>query len=201
MTASTAVLASGKVKFKPSLPAPYSRAIEKLKLGSYDHVAIEFNGNPFGLETNEIVFEKATSDGTPAALFANLHGTRLSILLIPGKKGAELAEKGESAMNDFALDWISSVFRSDIRKFGTDIKKAVLRTHTTSWNKQPWALGAFSSAYPGALEARKLLSEPLNDLIWFAGEAVNQTFWGTVGGAWQDGERAADAVIGRLNKK
>ena len=67
MTASTAVLASGKVKFKPNLPAPYSRAIEKLKLGSYDHVAIEFNGNPFGLETNEIVFEKVTGDGTPAA--------------------------------------------------------------------------------------------------------------------------------------
>ena len=201
MTASTAVLASGKVKFKPNLPAPYSRAIEKLKLGSYDHVAIEFNGNPFGLETNEIVFEKVTSDGTPAAFFANLHGTRLSILLIPGKMGAELAEKGESATKDFALDWISSVFHSDIRKSRTFIEKTVLRTHTTSWNKQPWALGAFSSAYPGALEARKLLSEPLNDLIWFAGEAVHQTFWGTVGGAWQDGERAADAVIARLNKK
>ena len=201
MTASTAVLASGKVKFKPNLPAPYSRAIEKLKLGNYDHVAIEFNGNPFGLQTNEVIFEKASGDGTPAVLFANLHGTRLSILLIPGKMGAELAKKGESAMNDFARDWISSVFRSDIRKFGTDIKKAVLRTHTSSWNQQPWALGAFSSAYPGALEARKLLSEPLNDRVWFAGEAVHQTFWGTVGGAWQDGERAADAVIARLNKK
>jgi monoamine oxidase len=196
ITASTAVLASGKIKFKPNLPSPYSMAFEKLKLGSYDHVAIEFNGNPFGLETNEVVFEKA-SDTKTAALFANVHGTRLSILRLAGKMGAELAEKGESVMNGFALDWISSVFGSNSSK----IKKAVLRTHTTSWSKQPWALGAFSSAHPGAQEARKLLSEPLNDRIWFAGEAVNQTFWGTVGGAWQDGERAADAVIGRLNKK
>ncbi len=193
VTASTAVLASGKIKFKPHLPSPYSRAFEKLKLGSYDHVAIEFNGNPLGLETNEVVFEKARDTKT-AALFANVHGTRLSMLLIAGSMGAELAENGGSAMNGFALDWISSTF-------GSKTKKAVLRTHTTSWSKQPWALGAFSSAYPGAQEARKVLSEPLNDSIWFAGEAVNQTFWGTVGGAWQDGERAADAVIGRLNKK
>jgi monoamine oxidase len=77
----------------------------------------------------------------------------------------------------------------------------VCRTHTTAWNKQSWALGAFSSAYPGTQEARKVLSEPLSDSIWFAGEAVNQDFWGTVGGAWQDGERAADGVIGRLARK
>ena len=192
VTASTAVLASGKIKFKPNLPAPYWKAVETLKLGSYDHVAIEFNGNPLGLDPNEVVFEKATDNKT-AALFANLHGTRLSILLVGGKMGAELAEQGDSAMKAFALDWISRVF-------GSNINKAVLRTHTTSWNKQPWALGAFSSAHPGAQEARQILSQPLNDRIWFAGEAVNQTLWGTVGGAWRDGERAADAVIGRLNK-
>ena len=193
MTPSTAVLASGKIKFKPNLPAPYATAFEKLKLGNYDHVAIEFDGNPLGLEPNEVVFEKA-NDSRTAALFANVHGTRLSILLIGGKTGAELAEKGESAMNDFALEWISRVF-------GSIPKKAVLRTHATSWSKQPWALGAFSSAYPGAQDARRLLSEPVNNLVWFAGEAVNQTMWGTVGGAWQDGERAADAVIERLSKK
>ena len=192
VTASTAVLASGKIKFKPNLPAPYWKAVETLKLGSYDHVAIEFNGNPLGLDPNEVVFEKAI-DSKTAALFANLHGTRLSILLVGGKMGAELAEQGDSAMKAFALDWISRVF-------GSNINKAVLRTHTTSWNKQPWALGAFSSAHPGAQEARQILSQPLNDRIWFAGEAVNQTLWGTVGGAWRDGERAADAVIGRLNK-
>ena len=122
VTASTAVLASGKIKFKPNLPAPYWKAVETLKLGSYDHVAIEFNGNPLGLDPNEVVFEKAI-DSKTAALFANLHGTRLSILLVGGKMGAQLAEQGDSAMKAFALDWISRVF-------GSNINKAVLRTHT-----------------------------------------------------------------------
>ena len=32
----------------------------------------------------------------------------------------------------------------------------------------------------------------------FAGEAAHETLWGTVGGAWESGERAADAVLRRL---
>ena len=40
--------------------------------------------------------------------------------------------------------------------------------------------------------------EPLQNAIWFAGEAAHETLWGTVGGAWESGERAADAVLRRL---
>jgi hypothetical protein len=36
--------------------------------------------------------------------------------------------------------------------------------------------------------------ESVNDRIWFAGEAAHETLWGTVRGAWESGERAADAV-------
>jgi monoamine oxidase len=193
VTASTAVLASGKIKFKPNLPGAYASAFEKLKLGSYDHVALAFNGNPLGLDSDEVVFERSYTN-KPASLLANVHGTPLSLLTLAGHSGAELAENGENAMADFAIDWISSLF-------GTRAKKAVLRVHAMSWKKDPWTLGAFSSAPTGAQEARKTLSEPLNDVVWLAGEAVHQSFWGTVGGAWQNGERTADAVIARLDHK
>jgi monoamine oxidase len=193
VTASTAVLASGKIKFRPNLPVAYASAFEKLRLGSYDHVAVAFNGNPLGLAANDVVFERVHNTKT-AALFANVHGTSLSLLTLAGHSGAELADKGESAMTDFAIDWISNVF-------GSRAKKAVLRVHAMSWKKDPWTLGAFSSAPNGAKEARNALSQPLNDIVWFAGEAVHQTFWGTVGGAWQNGELVADAVISRLDHK
>ena len=164
-----------------------------MKLGSYDHVALAFNGNPLGLYANEVVFERSYTNKT-AALLANVHGTRLSLLTLAGRTGAELADKGENAMIDFARDWISGVF-------GARAKESVLRAHAASWSKDPWTLGAFSSAPAGAQEARKALSEPLNDAVWFAGEAIHPTLWGTVGGAWQNGERAADAVIARLDHK
>jgi Flavin containing amine oxidoreductase len=77
ITASTAVLASGKIEFRPHLPARYASAFEKLKLGTYDHVALAFSDNSLGLSADEVVFEKAFTTGT-AALLANVHGTRLS---------------------------------------------------------------------------------------------------------------------------
>jgi flavin-dependent amine oxidoreductase len=54
-----------------------------------------------------------------------------------------------------------------------------------------------SSAAIGSQGARKILTEPLGNL-YFAGEATHETLAGTVGGAWESGERTADAVLRRL---
>jgi len=194
VTASTDVLASGKIKFQPSLPARHGEAIGKLRLGSYEHVAIEFAGNPLGLQSDELVFEKAAADSRTAAVVANVAGSRLCMIELAGKHAADLAEAGEDAMTKFAVDWLSGLF-------GANLKKAVQRTHATHWTKEPWVLGAFSAAAPGGQWARKTLADPLDERLWFAGEAVHETMWGTVAGAWESGERAADAVIKRLAKK
>ncbi len=37
--------------------------------------------------------------------------------------------------------------------------------------------------------------------MWFAGEAVHELLWGTVGGAWESGERAADAALKLLGAR
>ena len=93
-------------------------------------------------------------------------------------------------MVNFAADWLAGLF-------GSDIKKAIKRSHATRWNNEPLALGAFSAAAPGWQGARRtLMSRAERRLV--AGEAVHETLWGTVGGAWDSGERAADAILHRL---
>jgi monoamine oxidase len=94
-------------------------------------------------------------------------------------------------MTDFAGAWLASVF-------GTDIKRAIKRKHATRWDADPFALGAMSAAAPGAADARKVLMEPLGGRLWFAGEAVHETQWGTVNGAWESGTRVAEAVLRKL---
>jgi hypothetical protein len=34
--------------------------------------------------------------------------------------------------------------------------------------------------------------------MYFAGEATHETLWGTVDGAWESGERAAEAALRRI---
>jgi monoamine oxidase len=190
VTVSTSVLMSDKLKFEPELPRRYLDAIGKLQLGSYDHVALELPGNPLGLQRDEVVFEKAESART-AAILANISGTTLCTVEVAGKFGAELAASGEQEMVSFALDWLTTLY-------GADMRKAVKRTSATRWNHEPWTLGAFSAASPGGQWARGALAEPVRDRIFFAGEATHETLWGTVGGAWASGERAADAVLKKL---
>jgi monoamine oxidase len=187
VTVSTNVLTAGKIKFAPDLPKRHLDAAAKLKLGSYDHVALELTGNPLGLRADELAFEKTESRQT-AAIFANVSGSTLCIIDVAGNFGRELAGKGEAAMIDFAISWLSGLY-------GTDMKTVVKRRAATRWNNEPWVLGAASSAAPGAQSARKIMMEPLNNRIFFAGEAAHETLWGTVGGAWESGERAADAVM------
>jgi monoamine oxidase len=193
VTVSTNVLAAGKIKFMPDLPKRQLDAAAKLKLGSYDHVALELPDNPLGLRPDELVFEKSDSNRT-AALFANVSGTPLCVIDVAGSFGRDLAAKGDAAMFDFAQSWLTGLF-------GTDVGKAVKRRHATHWNDEPWVLGAFSAAAPGGQPSRKVLMESVNDRIWFAGEAAHETLWGTVGGAWESGERAADAVVRSFGRK
>jgi hypothetical protein len=42
------------------------------------------------------------------------------------------------------------------------------------------------------------MMEPIRDRLYFAGEAIHETQWGTVGGAWDSGQRAAEAILRRM---
>jgi monoamine oxidase len=190
VTASTGVLLDNRIKFDPELPRRYLDALERLTLGSYDHIALELPGNPLGLQRDELMFEKSNSART-AAVLANISGTTLCTVDVAGKFGRDLAAQGEAAMVAFALDWLTGLY-------GADIGKAVKRTHATRWSKEPWALGAFSAAAPGGQGARAALVDPLRDRLWFAGEAVHETLWGTVGGAWASGDRAAQQALRKI---
>jgi monoamine oxidase len=190
VTASTGVLAAGKITFEPALPRRQLDAVSGLSLGSYDRVVLELPGNPLGLDRDDLVFEKSAGVRT-AAMLGNVSGSSLVMVDVAGRFGRDLAAEGAKAMTEFALDWLGGLY-------GADLRKAVRRTAATRWNSEPWVLGAFSAAAPGGQPARRTLMESVRDRLWFAGEAVHETLWGTVGGAWDSGERAADAALKKL---
>jgi monoamine oxidase len=191
ITVSTNVLAAGSIRFSPDLPDRIGDALNRLALGSYDHIALALNGNPLGLESDDLVFEKSTDTHT-AAILGNVYGTSLCLIEVAGAFGRGLSAQGQAAMVDFAGDWLAKLY-------GNQVKKAVSRASATRWNADARTLGAMSAAAPGGHAARAVLAEPLHDAVWFAGDAVHDTLWGTVGGAWDSGERAADAVLRRLS--
>ncbi|HEY6024127.1 MAG TPA: NAD(P)/FAD-dependent oxidoreductase [Pseudolabrys sp.] len=187
VTASTNVLAAGKIEFRPELSKRQLDAAAALSLGSYDHIALDMPGNPLALQRDDLVFEQSSGPRT-AALLANVSGSSLHLVDIAGEFGRELTAKGDAAMIEFAHDWMAALF-------GASAKKKIKRSYPTRWNDAPYILGAMSAAAPGSSDARKLLAEPIGGRIWLAGEALHETQWGTVNGAWESGQRAAEAAL------
>jgi len=190
VTVSTNVLTSGKITFKPEIARRQLDAAAALSLGSYDHIAFDMPRNPMNLQRDDLVFEKSPGNRT-AALLANVSGTSLQMVEVAGDFGRELSSKGEGAMIEFAREWIASLF-------GANAKNAIKRSYATRWNEDPFILGAMSVAAPGSADARKILAEPFAGRVWLAGEALHETQWGTVNGAWESGQRTAEAALRQL---
>ena len=87
------------------------------------------------------------------------------------------------------MEWLTAVRQ---RRRAT-----VKRTSATRWNAAPTVLGAMSAAAPGGQGSRRVLTEPVGS-VFLAGEATHETLGGTVDGAWESGERAADAALKKI---
>ena len=189
ITVSSNVLTAGTIKFAPDLPKRALDAASKLSLGSYDHIAVQLPGNPLGLSRDDILIEQSTSNRT-ALLLANMGGSSLCSIDVGGSFGRDLSAQGEAAMLAFAREWLTKLF-------GSDVAASVKKSSATRWNASPYVLGAMSAAAPGGQGSRKILSEPIG-CMFLAGEATHETLWGTVDGAWESGERAAEAALRRI---
>jgi monoamine oxidase len=189
ITVSSNVLAAGNIKFAPDIPRRQLDAAAKLSLGSYDRIALQLPGNPLGLARDDIIIEQSSSTRT-ALLFANMGSSSLCSIDVAGSFGRDLSAQGEPAMVAFAVEWL-------VKLFGSEIAAAVKKSSATRWNAAPFALGAMSAAMPGGQPSRKILTEPIG-CMFLAGEATHETLWGTVDGAWESGERAAEAALRRI---
>jgi monoamine oxidase len=189
ITVSSNVLTAGNIRFTPDLPKRQLDAAAKLSLGSYDHIALQLPGNPLGLARDDIIIEQSSSTRT-ALLFANIGSSSLCSIDVAGSFGRDLSAQGEKAMIAFAVEWLGKLF-------GSDAASAVKKTSATRWNTAPFVLGAMSAAMPGGQPSRRVLSEPIG-CMFLAGEATHETLWGTVDGAWESGERAAEAALRRI---
>ncbi|MFN8829208.1 MAG: flavin monoamine oxidase family protein [Labrys sp. (in: a-proteobacteria)] len=190
ITASTNALMAERIVFKPALPDPTLSALAALPLATYNHIILEIPGDPLGFGPDaEITFR--IEDPNALGLLANIGGGPLWYCDVAGRFGKELEEESDLVAGDWAKDFLA-------RRFGRALVPPSVRVAVTHWGLEPTILGAFSAAVPGGAARRLDLARPLGDRLYFAGEATSVTAFGTVHGAWLEGERAAAAVLARL---
>ena len=68
----------------------------------------------------------------------------------------------------------------------------------TRWGSYPWTRGAYAAARPGRHKARAMLTDPLGDRVFFAGEALGGAYPALLSGAHISGDAAARRVASIL---
>jgi monoamine oxidase len=102
-----------------------------------------------------------------------------------------LAEAGEEAMADFARQELAGLL-------GSAFPARLTKLATTSWATDVFSMGAYSYAKPGSAEERAVLAAPIDDRLFFAGEACSRARYSTAHGAFETGCDAAEAALAAL---
>ena len=193
VTVPTAILAREAVVFDPVLPAKLDAA-NGLPLGLANKLFFSFTGRMDDLdETGDIFLVGSTTRLQTMNYQARPFGRPIIQCFFGGEFAAGLERDGGlPAMAAFATDELAGLRGNAIRKELTPLA-------ASSWRADPFARGSYSYAKPGHADDRAVLAAPVDNRIFFAGEATSLNFFSTVHGAWESGIRAAEEALASLD--
>jgi monoamine oxidase len=188
LTVSTGVLSAGSIRFDPPLPDWKLAAIDGLPMAQALKIGLTFTGDPFRVPGPAILYAMS-GDGAafdveiwpPPRIGATFY------LDGPAAQELEAAEGGRAA-RELALDALASIF-------GTRIRSRAVASLQTTWLGNPLTRGVYSVAAPGTGYPRAVLARPLEDRLYFAGEACSIEYAGDAHGAYFSGLEAAEAIL------
>ena len=201
LTLPLGVLQRNDVIFTPELTAK-QEAAQKLAVGNAVKVILRFR-DPFWEQLT-----LPTVDGKRSDLknLAFIHApdelpptwwTQLPVrapLLVGwagGPRADLLTSASQDALRDQSLEALSRIFAMSPKA----LEELLVDFYTHNWATDPFSLGAYSYIPVGGLEAQAALAEPIENTIYFAGEAANtKGHHGTVHGALATGLRAAEMI-------
>lgn len=181
----TPILAEGGLAFSPALPK-VEAAAAGLPLGLADKVFLGLD-TAADLPVEGHLFGRTDRTATGSYQVRPLAQPYIEAYL-GGRCAADLEAEGPGAMTAFAVEELVGLMGSDFRRRLSPLRE-------TAWRSDPWARGAYSHALPGHAGARAELARPVEDRIFFAGEAASAHAYSTAHGAWLSGEAAAAAAL------
>jgi monoamine oxidase len=109
-----------------------------------------------------------------------------------GPAAEKLINRSQAELVEWAIESLNRIFGKSERW----LRERADGIHYYDWSNDPFSRGAYSYPKVGGLKAAQILSEPMDDTIFFAGEATDfQGANGTVHGALDSGKSAAQKII------
>ncbi|GMI89768.1 LSD1-like 3 [Hibiscus trionum] len=186
-------LKAGAVKFSPPLPQWKQSSIQRLGFGVLNKVVLEF---PEVFWDDSVDYFGVTAEETDSRghcfMFWNVRktvGAPVLIALVAGKAAID----GQSMSS---LDHVNHAVIILRKLFGEASVPDPVASVVTDWGRDPFSYGAYSYVAIGASgEDYDMLGRPVENCLFFAGEATCKEHPDTVGGAMLSGLREAVRLI------
>ena len=213
---------TGGIRFAPDLPANKRKAIEALPMGNVMKINLLFRERfwetvkRWDEEAKRVDFHDAGFFHCPGASLPTWW-TQLPIRapMLVGWTGGPNAERimqtagsgtqadgrrqaaganeriEDSGIIDQAVDSLVTIFKLTRAQIETQLEGAYIH----NWRDDPFTRGAYAYVPVNGLDDQRILAQPLDHKLFFAGEATSIGHIGTVHGAIQSGQRAAREIL------
>ncbi|XP_039064295.1 lysine-specific histone demethylase 1 homolog 3-like isoform X2 [Hibiscus syriacus] len=186
-------LKAGAIKFSPPLPQWKQSSIQQLGFGVLNKVVLEF---PEVFWDDSVDYFGVTAEETNSRghcfMFWNVRktvGAPVLIALVAGKAAID----GQSMSSSDHVNHAVIILR---KLFGVASVPDPVASVVTDWGRDPFSYGAYSYVAIGASgEDYDMLGRPVENCLFFAGEATCKEHPDTVGGAMLSGLREAVRLI------
>jgi monoamine oxidase len=194
VTLPVGVLQSRSPAFLPTLPDWKLSAIDALRMGRVV-VTHHLFDEPFWRERG--VSRWSARSGRIA--FRDPHpgrdGPAVLAGWIDGTAAQELSDLGIQAGLERATHWIRRAFPE------VDVAKRTLWSHLRDWVSDRYSIGCYSFTLPGGIGQRAILATPIEETLYFAGEATCEPpHYQTVHGAHRSGKRVEREILASLGR-
>ncbi len=204
VTVSVAVLRDEIIEFEPPLPEEKVLAFNTIGMGPSMKVVLRFSeafwdvDRMFGL-----VVDGPTQMCWTPGLVRESATNNVLVCFTNGEKAEYMQSLGEEGILLAALTDLDEMFgeESDATPATTRFEEGVIQ----DWDTEPYIRGAYSfpapGTYPtdGSSNMKLILAEPVDDMVFFGGEATSKYHPATVNGALEGGSRAAEEIDGVLS--
>ncbi len=207
VTVPAALLRAKHVLFEPDIPQKHS-SLEKLEAGQVCKVVLKFHeafwrGDEF-LKKHSLKNE-SLSDGLNF-IHSEPQDVPFWWTSLPIENNTLVAwaggPKGEALLAEAESTRISKLLTSLSKTFGISPDDATQLLESWSchdWQHDPFSAAAYTYVGVGGMSAAESLAKPIDETLFFAGEATDFEQMGTVAGALRSGKRSARQVLSSLS--
>jgi monoamine oxidase len=189
-TVSLGVLQAGSIQFSPGIPA-YFEAAGQMGFGSVVKILLQFKTSFWNKKHDNIGFIRS-DEAVPAWWTQSADSDGLLTGWVTGERMRALHGLDEDSIVNLCLSSLSSIFSMEKAALREQLVKALVR----DWATEPYVLGGYSFDTIDSAAARKTMCQPLEETLFFAGEALYEgPSPGTVEAALSSGRDAGKKIV------